>query len=395
MKNILLVALLASLTGVATGMGVSRFQNRHVHEGIYKLFSGDSSHDLVEIKDETAKRPSARIIGSATHDFGSMSRSETRDHTFVVENIGDADLTIAFNDKSCQCTDVRISKNVVPPGERSELYLQWTPKKFDLDFRQAAIFRTNDPARQELQLAIRGMVRQNARVDPATVEFPPMASDGSESIELNVYGYRDEDFDVESVELLHEDHEHFAVELLPMPADRLKNEVGAVAGRVVKVDVKPGLPVGAYLQTVRITTNKSDVGPFDVGVFGQIRSEIRIVAAPKYYSTELDSFILGTLSGDKVHEFDFFLLVKGMSTEEINIAAKSIDPEGVLSVEFSEAEKLGNVVRVPGKIFITPTDKLVNRNGSKQANAGTIVLETSHPNVKEMELRVAFTVKGS
>jgi hypothetical protein len=393
--KILVIALMASFIGVATGFGISKYENSRTEYGFSKAWAGSQSDKEVatEVANSNA-RPSARVVGSDTHDFGAMSLSESRDHTFVIENIGDAPLTVAFDAKSCQCTKVELDKNVVPPGEQVNIYLQWKPTKFDLDFRQAALFRTNDPARREIELAIRGQVRQNGRATPTSVDFGPMSREQSQSISINVFGYRDEDFEVVDATLLDEENkDKFSVVMTPLTSDQLAAEVGALGGAVVKVDVAAGLPMGSFAQHVRITTNKNDIGPFDVAIRGQVIGDIRIVSS--HYSRELNSFMLRELSGDKVHEFKFSLMVKGMQPEDIHIAAKSIDPSEVLSIKFDAPEPIGNVVRIPGTLVVTPTDKPVNRNGSKQAKSGKLILETSHPDVKEMEIRVAFSVEAS
>ncbi|MCA9217097.1 MAG: DUF1573 domain-containing protein [Planctomycetales bacterium] len=400
MNKIFMTALFAILLGGATGFGISSYENsleEFIDAKPVVLGSSENAPEVVSL--DASKRPSARVVGSDTYDFGSMSITETRDHTFQVRNIGDADLTITFDAKSCQCTKVNLDKTVVPPGDVVNIYLQWKPKKLDLDFRQAATFRTNDPARPEVQLAIRGMVRKTARVSPDSVEFASMPATAGKTVDLSVFGYREEDFAVTSAELLYVDDpefaSHFSVEVLPMSTDDIENEVGAVAGGIVRVEVKPGLPVGPFAQSVRINTNKPDVEPFDITIHGTIISDIRVMAQPSIFSSELNSFLLGHLSGDKDHEFDFSLLIKGMAADEISMSAKSIDPDGILSIEFGTPKRLGKVARVPAKLTIKPTDKPVNRAGSQLGKAGEIVIDTSHPTVPELTLRVTFSIEAS
>ena len=87
-----------------------------------------------------------------------MSKEETRDHTFVVKNVGDAPLQ--FLEKSCQCTDVEMSRSIVPPDASTEITLSWKPNNYGLDFNQIARFKTNDLSMQELDLQIKGRVQQ-------------------------------------------------------------------------------------------------------------------------------------------------------------------------------------------------------------------------------------------
>ena len=88
MKRTFMVALAAILFGGATGFGISSYENsleefvdgREVNLGK----TSDDAPDLVST--DAAKRPAARVVGSDTHDFGSMSITEGRDHTFQVRN---------------------------------------------------------------------------------------------------------------------------------------------------------------------------------------------------------------------------------------------------------------------------------------------------------------------
>jgi hypothetical protein len=243
-------------------------------------------------------------------------------------------------------------------------------------------------------LAVKGRVQQIARYDPIAVDFGSVTRDKAETFLVDVFGYRDNDLAVEKVEFLgRERREFFAAQIQPMPAARIKAETGANSGSLVMVQLKPGLPFGKSTQQIRIHTNKPDIGPFDLRVEANVVSDIRVAGAS--YRADEQLFYLGTLTGDRTSEFDFWFLVKGDYAATIEITPTSTDPAEVVSVTLAEPHRSARLTRIPAKLKITPTDKFINRTGSKQGEFGRLVFKTNHPDVEEMVIPVSFAVEGS
>ena len=73
----------------------------------------------------------------------------------------------------------------------------------------------------------------------------------------------------------------------------------------------------------------------------------------------------------------------------------SIYPEKSLDVELGETREINNgaVRMVPVTIRVKPDSPNVNCMGSKQGKEGEIILDTQHPEIEQLKLRVVFAVQ--
>jgi hypothetical protein len=110
----------------------------------------------VVVVETVAKAP--RVVTPATdHDFGTMNPHTTARHHFVVENQGDAPLTLAVGGSSCKCTVAGLDQNEIAAGERTKLTLEWTTGDKPL-YSHYATIRTNDPTRKSIDFVVHGKV---------------------------------------------------------------------------------------------------------------------------------------------------------------------------------------------------------------------------------------------
>jgi tetratricopeptide (TPR) repeat protein len=77
-----------------------------------------------------------------THDFGKINHREPVRHTFYITNEGNAPMYIDSIVASCGCTDPKIAKNIILPGEKVELEIGFVPfgKKPGRDEQTAIIY---------------------------------------------------------------------------------------------------------------------------------------------------------------------------------------------------------------------------------------------------------------
>ncbi len=234
MKLTLLAILATALLGLAVGVGSSfyRYGQRQAVYGFSKPRAIAVDHPIgPQPVLPSQSRARAVVQGDSTYDFGIMSRNERRSHTFSVRNQGTADLTVAFLDKSCQCTDVTLSRLQVPPGETTEITLTWQPSTFHQEFQQTARFQTNDPSRIELDLTVKGKVQQVVQTVPRALSFDNVTVGQARELTFHVFGYRDPDLAVDRIETLDAaTADSFATEVEPLRPDELASEAGAVAG---------------------------------------------------------------------------------------------------------------------------------------------------------------------
>ena len=339
-------------------------------------------------------RPRVQVEGGDVFDFGVMSPEETRQHVFVVRNTGDATLTLRFLEKSCQCTEARLSRSEIPPGESAEVELSWKSNDYKLEFSQTARFQTNDPSQLELDLRIRGRVQQIVRPVPLALSFDNVLVQQSRQATIQVFGYRDDDLCVEQAEfLVEETAEFFQAAITPLPADVMQREPGARSGSLVTLTLQPGLSLGPLYQRVRLRLNKPDLVPIEVPIEGVIVGNVTIVGSD--YDAELGLLKLGMLSAGRQHERQLWVLIKGSDASAIQLRVSETDPAEVLQATLGQPMRAGNLMRQALTVRVVPQGRVVNRLGSQQGETGRIVLESDHPAARKVVIRVAFAVEGS
>ncbi|MCA9167966.1 MAG: DUF1573 domain-containing protein [Planctomycetales bacterium] len=337
-------------------------------------------------------RPRVEVLDENTFDFGVMSRNERRSHEFHIRNAGDAPLTVAFVDKSCQCTDVEISQTELAPNETSVITLTWQPSTFKLDFHQTARFRTNDPGRIELDLTVKGRVQQVVQTNPRNVQFGTVLSGQSAEKSLEIFFYREAGLAVDHVELNDDaSSAYLTTRIEPLSEEEIKAEVGAIGGQRIVVSLTGGLPVGRLRQHLRVHLSDPELGAVEVPIDGDIVGNLQILGGG--FNKDSGIWDLGRLSGDQPHVKKLFIIPHGAAADTpIEMKVVKIDPDNVLSAEIQPPTT--NTSRYTLSLRVQPIDRLVNRLGSQQGDMAEIVIETTSPEAPIIHIPVAFVIES-
>src|SRR5438045_6779062 len=118
----LLLSICAAALGVAAAWGATRYEFR-------------KSEQVVPARSGSVPQAKVVVEGGNTFNFGMMQLGQTRSHTFVLRNIGDAPLELKAGHPSCKCTVSEFSTDPVPPGETREVLITWTPPGVEEKFR--------------------------------------------------------------------------------------------------------------------------------------------------------------------------------------------------------------------------------------------------------------------
>jgi hypothetical protein len=390
------ISVMAVLVGAAIGLGSSWYE--YAGDRGFGFSKPLPANDADSVAAGTADHPLGRarvaVEGDGIFDFGVMSKSETRSHTFVVQNTGTIPLTLRFLEKSCQCTDVKMSGTEVLPGGSVEIELAWQPNDYRLEFAQTARFLTNDPARLELDLTVKGRVQQLVRPVPLAVSFGNVLSDDRREVKINVFGYRDADLSVENVEFLRDSSVDFMqAEIEPLSPAVLEQEPGALSGSQVTLRLSPGLPLGPFHQQLRLHLNKVDLNPIEIPVEGAIVGNVTIVGPD--FDGQSDILKLGTLPGDAPIERQLWVLIKGEAAAEGRLRVKETDPAEILQVTLGEPSRFGNLTRQSMTVRIVPPGRVVNRLGSRQGELGRILLASPAADGPTVLVYVSFALEGT
>jgi hypothetical protein len=391
-----ILILAAVILGTVVGAAMSYYRYES-DSRIYAFAKPSASklHDVLAPGSRGSEAGRARLVidEGSTYDFGIMSRNERRSHTFVLRNQGTGPLRLTFLDKTCQCTDVTMTRNEIAPGEATEITMTWQPSTFNLDFQQSARFQTNDPARIELDLTVRGKVQQVVQSLPRSISFGDVTAGQVREQNVKVFAYRDRDLTVTGVELSDlETAPFFETEVQPVDESTLAAETGAVAGQQIVVRLKPGLALGRFRQRLRVYLSDPELGPLEVPVDGNVVGNITLFG--NGYDPRAGYWNLGHLSGDQEHSRTLYILVKGEDATKVQLQVAEVEPADVLSVELQAMGSVNKIARHALKLTVRPQGGVVNRLGNDQGDLAEIVLESTHPDVPQIRIPVSFALEA-
>ena len=406
--------ILAVVASILLGLGasaltlmvnVSSMEERFFVE---KRSTFDADEAAKEAKDDRTEgsekkgTPKLEVVNGDVYDFGSMERTESMSHTFILKNTGTAPLTMKLMQTSCKCTfseDLGVSKSLVP-GAETEVTLTWEPKNYDREFEQIAIIETNDMAQRTLDLRVKGVVIQKVRPEPSNLVLSSVSQKEETKNLLRVYAYKRDDLQVVDYKWRDDEKKDlFEVEMRPLTEGELASERGALSGSLVTVTTKPGLPFGTIDQELDLKTNLDDEDQWvNVPVIVNVESDVNIQSFDKRYPfhSRTNRLDIGTVSKGKPVETRLNLFVKNFEGEDKNIALKVLDnetiPQNGITAEIGQVRSIGGAKMIPVTIKIPDDQPAVSLEGSDVKSIGRIVIETNIESAKRIEIFVSFTV---
>jgi hypothetical protein len=141
--------------------------------------SDKPAENMLTKKDETAKKePEAAtppvpegpqpeiVVEEKVFQFGIMELGSSRNHTFVIKNVGKGPLHIIDVAKTCKCTDGVPELRDIPPGESTNLPVTWKPTYTSKEFEQTVTIFSNDTKNPRVEIQIKGIVDDILKYEP-------------------------------------------------------------------------------------------------------------------------------------------------------------------------------------------------------------------------------------
>jgi hypothetical protein len=390
MRWTLAIAIVAALLGIALGVGLT-----WAELGPYTQVPAELAADGSGVLNSGAPLPQAVVVGSDTYNFGFMEQDSKGSHTFEIRNDGDAPLTLAKGATTCKCTLSNLKDDRLEPGESAKVELEWSASP-DEHFRHSATIRTNDPRRPSLALTIEGRVSRSHKIVPPDLIFSSPISVGEGAMgTLNLYSFESDKFEV----IEHEftggaTRQYFELRMEEMSAEQVAEVEGAKAGKILKVVVKPGLPLGPLRQRIRLSLDLPGQPTVDVPIEGTVIGDISIVG-PVTWNHEFSLLNLGTVEREEgARSRGMHLLVKGEQRDQVKLNVRSIEPD-FLKIDFEEAQPVPgeDVVKIPFTIEVPPQAPAGEHNNTIDRPFGKIELDTGHPTTPRLQVFVHFTVE--
>jgi hypothetical protein len=355
---------------------------------------------------DASHRPKV-AVDREVFDYGVMDSQVDGKHVFLVSNIGSAPLTLTEGVRSCKCTKFEIAKTALQPGETTKVTMEWTAKSIDGPSRNSVTIKTNDPEKRVVDLVVTGRVTTAIKVLPPELDITRVQAGQPAAAQVRLLGYLPEGFrilqqdfsDPKTAEYFDAKIERMTAAQMaalkePGPGDLPGSEKVVKCAYVVDVTVKPGLPVGAFRQILRLKTDAKTVPAISIAVRGLIVSEDVVVLGAGVQAGVLD---IDVVSPEKETSRRLILLAQGPHYKQLNFQLLEVIPD-VLKVEIGKTVPLSGKsgTQTPLVIRIPMDSRPVNCLGSPDTPMGRVRLKTNHPDPKagELEIRVRFAVEG-
>jgi hypothetical protein len=340
------------------------------------------------------------VVDKLDYDFGTLDVEKSGSREFAVTNHGNALLKLTKGSTTCRCTAGDIEQSELGPGESTKIKLTWRPTADVGPYEQSATFLTNDPKKPRFTITIKGKITATIRARPATLTMSRISAHEATQGTVTVLSYLDEPlvlsdprFDAGTT------REFFDAAISPLPASELKADTGAKSGFKLTVTAKPGLPQGAFKQTITLTTNSPDKKQLAIPVEGSVGTEIAVVGPN--WDSEHDVLYLGMRKSKDGYRSRLLLVVHGPYRRETHFKLAS-PPPMPLQVSFGEMSLINNgqVTQTPLFIEIPKGSPSASHLGEAKTekNDGTdesavIEIETTHPDTPKLRIPVRFAVE--
>lgn len=336
------------------------------------------------------------VSNGETHDFGSLGRGANGQHEFLFKNEGTKTLKIESGGTSCSaCTLSDLPKKTIEPGETLPITVKFKPSTPDPEFRKEAYILTNDPKRPTVVLVVMGRVVEPVRIDPPSLTIGNITSSSELTLEAKLYSNLGGDFEVTGYELTNKElSKQFDVTMEPVTA---ADAEAAKSRRMykIKVKVKPGLPLGSLLQSVRILTTDSANATMELPIRGQVVSDVSILSG-RNFDSQTNILTLGIIPQAKGAKTTLPLLIKGPLRDTIEVSVERTDPEKTIIATLGMPKSIndGAVRMVPLLVEIPPGTAPVNRmGGANRDDYGRVIIATTHPEAPRLQILVRFAVE--
>jgi hypothetical protein len=153
-----------------------------------------------EIAKAAASGPIA-VVPEKVYEFGQISGQEQLKYAFKIRNAGQAPLTLKLDKPSCTCIVAKAVKDVLQPGEESELELAFNPQGKINQVQQWADVYTNDPTQPRIRFELIGQTIKKVWADSASFLFRDMQPLEERSLTVKIFSIYPEGFDLGSFEI--------------------------------------------------------------------------------------------------------------------------------------------------------------------------------------------------
>jgi hypothetical protein len=442
--NIRAVAVVVFLLLTSGGLAV-HFRQRSVTEHDPSLKPADTSD--IPVPPKSGPYGKFVIVGEAVHNFGVMEHMQEGEHEFKIRNEGQGPIKMVAlkRDQTCQCTLGSLGQDGLKPGEETTVKLSWIIKNPAPLFEHSAKIRTDDPENPVATFRVRGLVGKRLLVKPSNeVNLGSLNEKQPTERTLEVYSQIVDAFEITKIEVT---NPLIMTSITPLTPEQLKlvtydaqaeesrqrikemeamnpkpeekpgsknklefpqvppeddlagKSADAKCGFQVKVAFQPGFSIGKVREAVLIHTNipfgshadAPNIPPLQVTFTGTRSGPVQILSTTvgTLWSPEESIYRLGRFPAKEGRKGKLIVFVK-KSEQDLEITEAKLDPPH-LKYEFRKDESFTGPGRNKYELVIEVPAGGVPLSLGGGERAGSVVLQTNHPEAKTIKFDLEFT----
>lgn len=330
---------------------------------------------------QSAAGPRPKLeIGELIFEHGEMILGQSGKHAFVVKNVGNAPLKIAKGPMECKCTIPALERDELPPGESTELIVEFTPTEEGVFIRHN-IFWTNDPVYQVIKVGIHAEVLGDLTIQPALgFDVGEQAPGKDVPLEGRLLTKKVNDFEITRFEST---SPNITFDWTVDNFDETLN-TRFLYGYRLKGVLKTGQEAGLIRETVTFQTTFPGKETITLPVIGSVQGPMRIISP--YWNGSSMRIDLKDVKTDVERRFRLTMFVKP-GPEGLKLLEVKAVPE-FLKLELRPEGKNGEDERYVLEVIVPAgaPDGVWD-----SSTAGEILLKTNHPGLAELRFKVVLT----
>jgi uncharacterized cupredoxin-like copper-binding protein len=319
----------------------------------------------------------AVVGGKTTFDFGIMAQATEGKHEWSIVNNGSGPVKLSNGGETCSCTNGSIPKGetvTVEPGASFPMTVTWNTKTWHHFHQIATVIVANDPATPKIEFVIDGEAKPAVVTMPTPdmkIEFQTVGNDRAHSNKIGVSSFDRPETKITGVRA---NADLFTTEVAPMTAEECK-QMKVEHGSKVVITVKPGAPIGPFLEELLIQTDHPNKPEIKFQVTGKVDGPIRF--APD----RIRIFAPAKEGGEQT----LALWVQGQKETKFTVAKKP----GDLDVRIAPMASVGEATQY--KFTVTVPPGLPPGTHYEEP----IILKTDHPRATEVKVPVMVILRAS
>ncbi len=345
-------------------------------------------------------QPKARVDADSK-SFGTVEEGDEGTLTYLIYNDGKAPLQLEKGRSSCKCTVSNITKKSVPPGESSEIVVDWRTSVATPKFNKRFSIKTNDRQRPTLQFAVTGQVLPVVSFEPRSLSAFTVVVGETTELKARLLYYRDVPLEIRNWRLNNREiAEFFDVTFEPLTPEEIAMHVaknpkkaGAKSGYLVRIKVKPGIPVGDNSQELTVRTNAERRTSPKINMFVRVHEAVSVFGTKvrSGWNWTNQSLALSHRPESPHYAERLVLQAMGKDRADIEFKVKEVVP-AKLKVELGERQEQHRGDALWTDLHVSLPDEVDAEAvfAALPEKRGKVVIETTHPKYPELSFGVSY-----